>query len=58
LVPQWARAFYQRLKVPKRELWLQSQGQIDFYDDPRLIDAAADAMAEHFGMALVADRSF
>jgi uncharacterized protein len=58
LVPQWARAFYQRLKVPKRELWLQSQGQIDFYDDPRLIDAAADAMAEHFGMALVAERSF
>ena len=26
---------------------LQSQGQIDFYDDPRLIDPAVDAIAEH-----------
>lgn len=48
LVTQWARAFYQRLSAPKQELWLQSQGQIDFYDDPRLIDTAADAMAAHF----------
>jgi fermentation-respiration switch protein FrsA (DUF1100 family) len=48
LVPAWARAFYARLRVPKRELWLQSQGQIDFYDDPKLINPAADAIAEHF----------
>ncbi len=53
LVPQWARAFYQRVQAPKQELWLQSQGQIDFYDDPRLIDAAADAMAAHFEQHLV-----
>jgi hypothetical protein len=30
---------------PKRDLWLDSQGQIDFYDDPKLIAPAADAVA-------------
>jgi len=30
---------------PKRELWLESAGQIDFYDDPQLITPAADAAA-------------
>src|SRR5436853_44119 len=34
LVPAWARQFYARLTAPKQELWLESQGQIDFYDDP------------------------
>jgi len=52
LVPAWARQFYARLTAPKQELWLESQGQIDFYDDPRLIDAAADAIAAHFRSAL------
>jgi fermentation-respiration switch protein FrsA (DUF1100 family) len=49
LMPAWARAFYAALRAPKRELWLQSAGQIDFYDDPRLIGLTADAVAEHFG---------
>jgi quinol monooxygenase YgiN len=35
--------------TPKHELWLQSQGQIDFYDDPRLISPAADAVAAFLG---------
>jgi hypothetical protein len=30
---------------PKQELWLVSQGQIDFYDDPKLVAPAADAVA-------------
>ena len=47
LVPDLARGFYSAVKSPKRELWLVSQGQIDFYDDPRLINPAADAVA-HF----------
>ena len=34
-----------RWRTPKSELWLESQGQIDFYDDPRLIDPAVDAIA-------------
>jgi hypothetical protein len=35
------------VRSPKRELWLTSQGQIDFYDDPKLIAPAADAVAAH-----------
>jgi hypothetical protein len=31
---------------------LPSRGQIEFYDDPRLIDPAADAIAEHFTNAI------
>jgi len=45
LAPDLARAFYSAVKSPKHELWLQSQGQIDFYDDPTLISPAADAVA-------------
>ncbi|MBW8880850.1 MAG: alpha/beta hydrolase [Asticcacaulis sp.] len=48
LLPVWAHAFYARLTAPKAELWLESQGQIDFYDDPRLIDAASDAIDAFF----------
>jgi uncharacterized protein len=44
LVPDLAHAFYSAVKSPKRELWLESQGQIDFYDDPKLIAPAADAV--------------
>jgi uncharacterized protein len=40
-----AHSFYTAVKSPKQELWLASQGQIDFYDDPRLITPAADAVA-------------
>ncbi len=52
LAPPLARAFYASVAGPKSELWLESVGQIDFYDDPRLIDAAADAIAEHFATAI------
>jgi uncharacterized protein len=45
LVPDLARAFYSAVKSPKQQFWLESQGQIDFYDDPRLITPAADAVA-------------
>ena len=45
LVPDLAHAFYSAVKSPKHELWLESQGQIDFYDDPKLITPAADAVA-------------
>ena len=33
--------FYASVAAPKSELWLESQGQIDFYDDLRLIGPAA-----------------
>jgi uncharacterized protein len=45
LTPDLAHAFYSAVESPKRELWLESQGQIDFYDDPRLVVPAADAVA-------------
>jgi uncharacterized protein len=45
LSPDLARAFYGAVESPKQELWLQSQGQIDFYDDPSLITPATDAVA-------------
>ena len=44
LTPDLAHAFYSAVESPKRELWLESQGQIDFYDDPKLITPAADAV--------------
>jgi len=49
LMPALAKAFYAKLTAPKAERWLISQGQIDFYDDPRLIGAASDAVVEFFG---------
>jgi hypothetical protein len=52
LAPALAREFYASVRTPKSELWLASQGQIDFYDDPRLIDPAADAITEHFTNAV------
>jgi uncharacterized protein len=45
LTPDLAHAFYSAVKSPKHELWLESQGQIDFYDDPKLVIPAADAVA-------------
>ena len=45
LAPDLAHAFFAAVKSPKQELWLESQGQIDFYDDPRLVTPAADAVA-------------
>lgn len=45
LAPDLARAFYAAVTASKQELWLRSRGQIDFYDDPRLIAPATDAVA-------------
>src|SRR5262249_12825292 len=45
LTPDLAHAFYAAVRSSKQELWLESQGQIDFYDDPKLIAPAADAVA-------------
>jgi hypothetical protein len=45
LTPDLAHAFYAAVKSPKHELWLESQGQIDFYHDPNLTSTAADAVA-------------
>ena len=52
LAPPLARQFYAAVRTPKTELWLASRGQIDFYDEPRLIDPAADAITEYCTTAL------
>jgi uncharacterized protein len=45
LTPDLVHAFYAAVRSPKQELWLRSQGQIDFYDNPKLITPATDAVA-------------
>jgi len=49
LAPDLAHAFYAAVQSHKHELWLESQGQIDFYDDPNLVNPAADAVAALLG---------
>jgi uncharacterized protein len=51
LAPELAHAFYSAVESPKRELWIDSEGQIDFYDDPNLINPAADAVADLYSEA-------
>jgi len=51
LAPGLARQFYSEVTSGKTQLWLESAGQIDFYDDPVLIESAADAAAELFRTA-------
>jgi len=48
LLPSLAHRFFDGLGGRKGELWLQSVGQIDFYDDPKLINRAADEAADWF----------
>jgi dienelactone hydrolase len=48
LAPQLARAFYDQLNVDKQLFWLESAGQIDFYDDPQLIEPATDHLVALF----------
>jgi alpha-beta hydrolase superfamily lysophospholipase len=48
LAPPLARKFYAAMSTSRAQLWLESRGQIDFYDDPRLIEPAVDAIADRF----------
>jgi uncharacterized protein len=48
LAPALARKFFDALAGPKSLEWLESCGQVDFYDDPALIAQAADRVALHF----------
>ncbi|MCK6588731.1 MAG: hypothetical protein L6Q76_14230, partial [Polyangiaceae bacterium] len=51
LAPALARKFYDALPGPKAIHWMESQGQIDFYDGAPLIAAASDHLASHFERA-------
>ncbi len=49
LAPALARKFHDALGSTKKEsVWLESKGQIDFYDDPALIASASDRVAKWF----------
>jgi uncharacterized protein len=48
LMPALAKSFFAALPGTKKEVWMQSKGQIDFYDDRRLIDPSADLIADFF----------
>lgn len=49
LAPALARAFHETLPGDAKELvWMESKGQIDFYDDPALIEPVADLLQKHF----------
>jgi pimeloyl-ACP methyl ester carboxylesterase len=48
LAPALARKFFAGLGGPKQELWVEPEGQIDFYDRPERIEPAAERMTEHF----------
>jgi hypothetical protein len=52
LAPALARSFFSALPGPKTEVWVDSKGQIDFYDDPAMIEPAADRLAVHFQESL------
>ena len=53
LSPAWARRFYERVRVPKSIDWIESNNQVDFYDDPRLVRIASDRIARHLREHLV-----
>jgi uncharacterized protein len=57
LSPAWARRFYDRVRAPKSLHWLESNNQVDFYDDPRLVRAASDHIARHLREQLDAPSS-
>jgi uncharacterized protein len=48
LMPALARDFFAALPGTKRQEWLKSKGQIDFYDDPHLIEPSAAAVDSFF----------
>jgi uncharacterized protein len=56
LGPELAHDFFAAVRAPKQELWLKSEGQIDFYDDPKLIGPASDAVTDFLRRASDARR--
>ena len=48
LAPPLARKLFASLGGLKEQVWMESEGQIDFYDDPERINSAADELTRHF----------
>lgn len=47
LSPHWARKYHDALEGPKQIHWLESSGQVEFYDGATLVTKASDILAEH-----------
>ncbi len=48
LAPGLARKFFEALGGLKEQVWVESKGHIDFYDEPERIGSAADHLTRHF----------
>lgn len=51
-IPQGAHRFFDALSGPKSKLWLEDITQLDFYDRDAPVEAAANAVADHFAKTL------
>jgi uncharacterized protein len=47
-IPQGAKQFAKNTKAITTQVWLENVNQLDFYDRPAPVNAAADAVARHF----------
>jgi uncharacterized protein len=47
LAPNWAKTFSERIASKSRFEWFDDVKQTDFYDQPIIVDRAADLVAEH-----------
>jgi uncharacterized protein len=47
LSPAWARRFFDAVPGEKTLDWVESKGQVDFYDAPALVTRASDRVARH-----------
>jgi fermentation-respiration switch protein FrsA (DUF1100 family) len=46
--PSLARRFFEALAGLKEQVWIESDGHVDFYDQPRQVSTAADHLTRHF----------
>ena len=55
-IPHGARRFLELVDSPKSELWLEKRTQFDFYDDPKTVSEATEAVRAHFERTLATPR--
>jgi fermentation-respiration switch protein FrsA (DUF1100 family) len=48
LAPELAKKFFSALGGLKEQVWVDSKGHIDFYDESERVDAASDHLTRHF----------
>jgi fermentation-respiration switch protein FrsA (DUF1100 family) len=48
LAPDLARKFFASLNGLKEQVWIDSKGHVDFYDEPERVGMAANHLARHF----------